>query len=250
MKGKYSNYRFCLMITLIALSVNAFGQAEKKLVRQGNKKFEDAKYSDAELSYRRALGDDDGYADAVFNAGDALYKQEKYDDAAKQFQQNFEMSEDKAKKATAMYNRGNALLKANKLEESIEAYKNSLRIDPDNMEAKFNLAYVQDLLREQQQQQQQDQDQQQNQQDQQENQQDQQENQQDQQENQQDQDDQDQQNNNDQQDQQQDQQGSQISREDAERILNALANEEKDVQDKVNEEKAKKAVVVGSGKNW
>ena len=54
---------------------------------------------------------------------------------------------------------GNSLLKANKLPESIEAYKNSLKLDPDRKEAKYNLSYAQDLLKkqkEQQKQQQQD----------------------------------------------------------------------------------------------
>ncbi len=61
------------------------------------------------------------------------------------------------KKSASLYNLGNSLLMANKVQESIDAYKGSLKLDPDNMEAKYNLAYAQDLLKEQQQQQQQQQ---------------------------------------------------------------------------------------------
>jgi tetratricopeptide (TPR) repeat protein len=95
--------------------------------------------------------------DAVFNSGDALYKQKKYEDAGKQFIETHKMNEDKVKKSASLYNLGNSFLMANKLQESIEAYKNSLKLKPDNPEAKYNLAYAQDLLRKQQEQQQQQQ---------------------------------------------------------------------------------------------
>jgi tetratricopeptide (TPR) repeat protein len=45
---------------------------------------------------------------------------------------------------------GNSLLMNNKVQESIEAYKRSLKLDPKNTETKYNLAYAQDLLKQQQ----------------------------------------------------------------------------------------------------
>ncbi len=150
------------------------------------------------------------------------------------------MNEDKDKKSASLYNLGNSLLMADKLQESIEAYKNSLRLKPDNPEAKYNLAYAQDLLKEQQQQQQQqqnkdnkDQNKDQEKKDDENKNQDQEKN------------SQDKQNN----DQQQDQQQQSISKEDAERLLNAIANDEKNVQEKVKLAKAAKARVK-TVKNW
>ncbi len=138
------------------------------------------------------------------------------------------------------------MLKSGKLKESIEAYKNSLRLNPGNMQAKYNLAWAQDRLKEQEQQQQQQQNQQN--QDQNKNQQnkDQNEDKQDK------QDDQKQNGNQDKQDQQQQQQNDQqqaMSKEDAERLLNAIANDEKEVQEKVKEAKAAKQSVK-TLKNW
>jgi len=146
------------------------------------------------------------------------------------------MNENNKKKSAGLYNLGNSLLKANKLEESIDAYKGSLRLDPKNPEAKYNLAYAQDLLRQQQQQQQQKQNQQQQQ------------NNKDQNKDQDKEKEQDQ--NKDQNQQQQQQKDNQtISKEDAERILNALENDEKNVQEKVKLAKAAKERV-RSAKNW
>ncbi len=230
-----------LLILLIRISVfshTACAQADKKFIRQGNREYEKSRYSESEILYRKALDKNKQSADAVFNAGDALYKQEKYEDAGKQFIENINLNEDRNKKSAGFYNLGNSFLKSNKLKESIDAYKNSLRLNPQNLEAKYNLAYAQDLL--QQQQHQQNQDQQQQKQD---------KNNQDQ--NKEKEQDQDQSDNKEQQDQQQQpQQDDQaISKEDAERILNALENDEKNVQEKVKLAKAAKNRV-RSAKNW
>ena len=233
------NIRMILSVLLLFIPLLAWPQADKKYIRQGNREYDKNKFSESEISYRRAIDKNKESANAVFNSGDALYKQKKYDDAGKQFVQNHDMNDDRTKKSASLFNLGNSLLMANKIKESIDAYKGSLRLDPDNMETKYNLAYAQDLLREQEQQQQQKQDQQN--QDQNKDQQKQ-------------QDKQDNKNSDNQQQQQQDQQKSQqqqkeISKEDAERLLNALSNDEKNVQEKVKLAKALKAKT-STLKNW
>ncbi len=240
-ENKNDMNRIGLILTaiLLLLPLFAYSQDEKKFIRQGNREYEKSKYAESEVSYRRAIDKNNESPDAVFNAGDALYKQNKFEDAGKQFAENHDMNDDSKKKSASMYNLGNSLLMSDKVNESIDAYKRSLRLNPDNMEAKYNLAYAQDLLREQQQQQQQQQDQQNNDQD----------------KDQQKQQDKKDNNSDNQQQQQQDQQKEQqqqqqgISKEDAERVLNALANDEKNVQEKVKLAKALKTKT-RTVKNW
>jgi hypothetical protein len=220
---------------LLIFSGFTFAQADKKFIREGNREYDKEKFSESEISYRRAIDKNKESSDAIFNTGDALYKQKKFEEAGKQFIENHNMNEDKKKKSSSLYNLGNSLLMANKVQESIDAYKGSLKLNPKNPEAKYNLAYAQDLLKQQQQQQNQDkQDQNKDQQDKHDQNKDQQ--------NKQDQ-------NKDQQQQQQQQQPQEISKEDAERVLNALANDEKNVQEKVKLAKALKAKV-RTVKNW
>jgi len=216
-------------------------QADRKFIRQGNREYEKEKYSESEISFRRAIDKNKSSSDAVFNSGDALYRQKKFEDAGKQFIESHRMNEDKDKKSASMYNLGNSLLMADKLKESIEAYKNSLKLNPDNMEAKYNLAYAQDLLKKQEQQQQQQQQNKDNQ-DQNKDQQKQEDKNNDQDQKQQDQKKQDE-------NKQQQQQQQEMSKEDAERLLNAIANDEKNVQEKVKLAKAAKARVK-TVKNW
>lgn len=228
-----------LILILMFLSGGiSWAQADKKFIRQGNREYEKNKFQESEIFYRRAIDKNKESADAAFNAGDALYRQKKFEDAGNQFIETHRMNEDRDKKSVSLYNLGNSLLMANKVKESIEAYKNSLRLNPGNMEAKYNLAYAQDLLEQQQQQQQQQQNNDQQDQDKEDDEKKDQD---------QKQDEQKQQDNEQQQQNQSDEQS--VSREDAERLLNAIANDEKDVQEKVKRAKAAKERVK-TLKNW
>lgn len=243
------NFVFCVFI-LISVSLNA--QDDKKYIRKGNREYDKSKYSDSEISYRKAIDNNKQSPDAIFNVGDALYKQNKFEEAGKQFVENTNQSNDKIKKSAGLYNLGNSLLKANKFDESVAAYKNSLKLNPDNVEAKYNLAYAQDMLKKQQEQQKQQQQQDKNNKDKDKNKnkKDQNKDQKDQNKNNDQQKDQDKKDQNDQdQKQQQQPDKQQISKEDAQRLLNSLANDEKNVQEKVKLAKASKAKV-RTVKNW
>jgi Ca-activated chloride channel family protein len=141
-----------LIIGFLVFSVTAYSQTDKKYIRKGNREYEKNKFSESEILYRKAVDKNKQSPDALFNIGDALYKQNKFEDAGKQFVENANQIEDKNKKSAGLYNLGNSLLKANKVEESIEAYKNSLKLRPDSKEAKYNLGYAQELLKQQQEQ--------------------------------------------------------------------------------------------------
>jgi Ca-activated chloride channel homolog len=232
-----------IFIQFIIFSHVLHAQSDKKYIRQGNREYEKNKFSESEISYRKATDKNKNTPDAVFNTGDALYKQKKFEDAGKEFIENAKMNEDKDKRSAALYNLGNSMLKANKVQESIDAYKGSLKLNPDNPEAKYNLAYAQDLLVKQQEQKQQQQNK--DKQDQ---------NKKDNKNNKKEQKDKDKENKdqqkNDKQDQDQKQQDQQtMSKDDAQRLLNALANEEKNVQEKVKLAKAAKERV-RTVKNW
>jgi tetratricopeptide (TPR) repeat protein len=194
-------------------------------MRGGNKSYGNGKPAEAETEYRRVLGYEDKSNRAAFNLGDALYRQEKYDKAAEQFKAAIKNAGEKDDKARAYYNLGNSMLKQQKLKESIDAYKEALRNDPNDTDAKRNLSYAMRLLKQQEQQQKQNKNNRDNQgQDN---------------KDQQNQDQKDQQNQDQQQqdqkkdDMQQRQQQQQINREDAQRMLNAIEQEEKELQEKL-----------------
>lgn len=276
-----------IIVVLMLFSAGAaFGQKypERRDIRSGNKLYEKGDYTEAEVAYRRALEKNPESYEGNFNLADALYKQKRYDEAA---QLNARLAADSASvehAAAAYFNQGNALFQQRKLEEALEAYKSCMRLDPNDQEAKFNYAYTKKLLEKENQNQnnqnnlnnQNDQNQNQDQnKDQNDNQQNQDQNQQDQnkdqnkdqndqnknndqndQNNQNDQNPQDQQNdgsggqNPDQQDQNQQPQPQNggMSREEAERMLDAVQSSEDNTKKKVDAQKVR--AVGASGKNW
>ena len=233
---------------IFMLPVLVHGQAERKYIRQGNKQYKEEVFDESEILYRKALEKEQQSYSGEFNLGDAMYKQEKFEDAARGFHKLAENQTDPVKLGELYHNIGNSLLKANQLEASIEAYKQALRNNPADNETRHNLAYAQQMQQQQQDQQDQDQNQDQQDQDQDQNQdqQDQDQNQ-DQQNQDQNQDQQDQQQNQEQ--QQQQQQQPQISREDAQRMLQALQQDEQVLQEKLKKQKAQ-ATKVKVLKDW
>ncbi len=265
------------ILFLLTVSVTAFGQNERKFVRNGNKLFMEAvrdttkidsiKFSNAEVEYRKALEKRPEDLKWDYNLADAIYKQKRFEEAEGKFTELAEKLEEPVERARANHNLGNSQLMQEKLDESIESYKKALRENPEDIETKYNLAYAQMLKKQKEQQQQQqdknkDQNQDQNKdqnkdqndqnKDNQDKNKDQNKDQQDQNKDQQKQDqNQDKQNQNqDQQQQQQQPQANKISKQDAEQLLQALQNDERDIQDKVKKAKAAKAKRTRTEKEW
>ena len=133
--------RLTLFVILLN-SVVVFAQHPNSKIRKGNTAYKDSSYSDAEQLYREALMKDQSSFEASFNMADAIYKQERYSEANSLFKALSEKTDDKIKKSESYHNLGNSLLKEQKLDEAIEAYKNALRNNPKDLDTKHNLAYA------------------------------------------------------------------------------------------------------------
>src|SRR5664280_418715 len=73
-----SKLKSLILIVLLIISANLIAQTDKKYIRKGNREYDKSKYSDSEISYRKAIDQNKQYPDAVFNVGDALYKPVSY----------------------------------------------------------------------------------------------------------------------------------------------------------------------------
>lgn len=244
------------LIPTILFATSVFAQSGHKQVTEGNKLYAEEKYDEANNKYRDALIENPESPIVNFNIGDVQYKKRNFEEALKSYEKA-SSSDDISLQSKSYYNIGNSLYKMGKLPESILAYKKALELNPQDEDAKYNLEYVRAKLKDnsekqpqdnQQQQQQQQEEQQQQDQQNQNQEQDSEENQQEQQEQQQNSQE-DQQNPEEQKEQQQEQaaEPKEISKEDAERLLNALQNEEKDL---LKEQKPKRRGRPFRGKDW
>ena len=165
-------------------SITAAAQGnERDHIRRGNKLYNDSLFVKAEVEYRKALDANPGSTEAMYNLGNALLMQQKAQDAMKQYEAASRIEKNKAKLAKIYHNAGVILQAGKQYSQCIEAYKQSLRNNPNDDETRYNLALAQKMLKDQQQQQQ-----------------------------------------------------NQMSKENAEQLLNAVMQDEKDVQEKVKKQ--------------
>ena len=228
--------RYSLMLILLGISSLLFAQKEAPDIRHGNRDYNKDNFAEAEVDYRRGLEKNNQSYEAHYNLGDALFRQNKYPEAAEEFMkaaQVIDPKKDKQKAAKTYHNLGNSLFAQQQYDKAITAYQQSLRANPKDNDTRYNMVKAMQMLQQQQQQQQQqnqqNQDQQQQQQEQQQQQQEQEQN-------------QDQQ----QQDQQQ-QDEQQMDQETAEQILQALEQDEQDTQEKLQRQQGSKRRVE---KDW
>ena len=208
---------------LSAVGISA-QKAERDYIRKGNRLFNDSVFVDAEVNYRKALEINPKSTVSMYNLGNTLSQQQKFQDAMEQYASASKIEKDKMKLAHIYHNMGVLFQAGKDYAKAVDAYKMSLRNNPADHETRYNLALAQKMLKDQQNQQDQDQNQDQNKDQQQK----------------QDQDKQNDQKKDDQKDQQQppkpEKQDNQMSKENAEQLLNSVMQDEKDVQDKVKKQ--------------
>lgn len=121
-------------------------------IRSGNRLFEIDSFTnapDAEAQYKKALDKENNAPVAVFNLGDAIYQQGRYDTAAKWFELSAKTNPDSFARAKAYHNLGNTYAKKKSWKEAAGAYKEALKINPHDADTRYNLAYANEMLRQQ-----------------------------------------------------------------------------------------------------
>ncbi len=136
--------RLIKYLTIIVFLSSAFtvsAQSDEKAIRKGNRNYKSGNYEQAISHYRKALDIRPNNAKAQFNLGDAYYAKQSYDTAYNEFQKVVEMSPDAKLKSDAVFNMGNCLLAQNKYYDAFKIYKVSLKLNPENENALYNLEY-------------------------------------------------------------------------------------------------------------
>ena len=145
--------RYILVVLLVTISTAAYGQKypERHHVRKGNTLYESQRMEEAQRSYRTALQLDSLSVEGTFNLGDSQFAMGDFASAENTFKnllENERLTDEQ--RAKTHYNLGNSQFQQQKLEEALESYKSSLKLNPKDMEAKFNYAYTKAMLENQQ----------------------------------------------------------------------------------------------------
>lgn len=123
------------------------------LVKKGNDEYKKGNLKSATDSYRKALVKDKNNKAAQFNLGNALEKQSQAADAEKEYNELLNSNADNDLKSKASYNKGLSLIQQKKMQEAADAFKQSLKVNPEDNDARENLQKVLNEIKKQQQQQ-------------------------------------------------------------------------------------------------
>lgn len=141
---------FMLMIAQQSIAQQdtlALQREARSFLREGNKLYNQQKFTDASVAYKKALGKNGNYGKANYNLGNALYQEKNYKEAVPEFELTAKTAKDKITKAEAYHNIGNAMMEQKQYQQAVDAYKNSLRNNPNDDETRYNLAVAQKMLK-------------------------------------------------------------------------------------------------------
>ena len=133
--------KYLTIIVFLSSALTVSAQSDEKAIRKGNRNYKGGNYEQAVSNYRKALEIRPNNAKAQFNLGDVYYAKQSYDTAYTEFQKVLELSPDAKLKSDALFNMGNCLLAQDKFYDAFNIYKVSLKMNPENENALYNLEY-------------------------------------------------------------------------------------------------------------
>lgn len=129
---------FIFIIIMLILPVCAMAQTDRDYIRKGNRMMGDSNFVEAEKYYLKAVERNSNNVEAVYNLGNAYLLQQKGKEAFEQFEKASKMTDNKTKLAKIYHNMGVVLQCVRNLNQAAEMYKKALRCDPNDNEARYN----------------------------------------------------------------------------------------------------------------
>ena len=137
-KGK-RRYASAILVLMLVSTIPTQAQSDRSNIREGNRLFRSGKHADSEVSYRKAMEKNPRNPQAAYNLGNALFAQKKDSAAVVAYQSGVQLEPSAIRKAMGYHNMGVVCQSHKMFSEAIEAYKNALRLNPKDDEARYNL---------------------------------------------------------------------------------------------------------------
>jgi tetratricopeptide (TPR) repeat protein len=140
-------------ITILVLFLSFFLQAQEakkekdKVLPKANKAFQENNFAEAEAQYRISTSKGISGATPIYNLGNAIYKQKHPSEAKFAYAKALEKAKTKEEKHKAFHNLGNVFMSEKQYSKAVESYKNALRNNPADEETRYNYALAKEYLK-------------------------------------------------------------------------------------------------------
>ena len=171
----YEKKTYIGILFFIVASLQFHGQTiESKLkLNEGNQAYKNGDFNKSSSNYEKSLSEDKKNLAAFYNSGNASYMSGDFESARESFNSFISKTNNIDDKSKAHYNIGNSFLteyakeakekgqapSSDILKNAIKEYQQSLRFNPKDKDARYNLSYAMKLLQNQEKQEQENKDQ-------------------------------------------------------------------------------------------
>lgn len=144
-----------IVIIVILITTFSFAQEKDKALQKSNDYVYDGNilvdedFVAAEKEYRKAISEKPSNTSGTYNLGNAYYKTGLYSEALQRHIETAKLATTKIEKHQAYHNIGNALIQQKQCKEAVEAFKNALRNDPTDEETRYNLVIAKECAEQQ-----------------------------------------------------------------------------------------------------
>jgi tetratricopeptide (TPR) repeat protein len=137
-----------LFYILILVSLPSLAQDKDKTLSAGNEEYKQNKFTDAEANYRISQSRFQNRSTNSYNLGNTIYKQNQSSEAKFAYAKALKNAKTRTEKHRAFHNLGNTFMKEKDYSQAVEAYKNALRNNPEDDETRYNYALAKQKLKE------------------------------------------------------------------------------------------------------
>jgi Ca-activated chloride channel family protein len=127
------------------------GESFNSKISQAMDHYQQEEYDQAANKFLSAEVEKPNNPALPYNLANSNYMGEKYEDALEAYKRAESSTTSPTIKQKALYNMGNTFFRMGKAKEAVGAYKKALEIDPSDMDAKYNLEFVRQEIKKQEQ---------------------------------------------------------------------------------------------------
>jgi tetratricopeptide (TPR) repeat protein len=133
------------ILLLLTFVVNA--QQKDKVLPKANEEYGEKNFVEAEANYRISKSKFPNRTVASYNLANSIYRQNQFSESKYAYANALKNVKTKPQKHKAFHNLGNVFMKEKDYTQAVEAYKNALRNDPTDEETRYNYALAKKMLK-------------------------------------------------------------------------------------------------------